>query len=138
MTLPAAILPLFKAALKVRQHAYAPYSNFLVGACILADNDKLYAGANVENSAYPQSQCAEASAIGNMVSDGQKRIKAILVVATHDKFPSPCGGCRQRISEFASASTPVYLCNLEGQYREMTLAELLPHSFSAKDMRDSN
>ncbi len=82
-----------KAAMK---HAYNPYSNFFVGACILADDGKLYAGCNVENVSYSLTLCAEASALGAMVSAGAKRIKKMVVVAESDKIIVPCGACRQR------------------------------------------
>jgi cytidine deaminase len=135
MSIPANIQPLFNAALNVRQHAHAPYSSFPVGACIVAEDGKLYVGCNVENASYPQGQCAEATAIGNMVSQGQKSIKALLVVATEDKFPTPCGGCRQRISEFAKANTPIYLCNAQGGFKQLKFGDLLPYQFGSEDLK---
>lgn len=117
------------AANSVRAHAHAPYSNFAVGACLRGKSGRLYAGCNVENSAYPQGQCAEATAIGVMVAGGEKAIAEILVVADSPGPISPCGGCRQRLREFAEPDTPVHLCGLDGLRRTVTLGELLPLSF---------
>ena len=88
---------MFEAAKQVRENAHVPYSKFKVGACILTEKNNIIVGCNVENAAYPQSQCAEASAIGNMVSQGYLVIKEVLVVGSGDILCSPCGGCRQRI-----------------------------------------
>lgn len=134
MSLPTHIQPLLEAARIARKHAYVPYSRYPVGASILAADGQLYVGCNVENAAYPQSQCAEATAIGNMVSHGQLRIKTILVVIDAATFAAPCGGCRQRISEFADEDTEVYLCNLVGDYQHYRFSDLLPHRFSAKNL----
>ena len=108
------------------ENAYAPHSE-LQGRRRAADPDggAIYTGANVENAAYPQSQCAEASAIGALVAAGEREIAAVAVVAEQMDVCPPCGGCRQRLSEFASADTPVYL----GPYTT-TLGELLPLSFT--------
>lgn len=86
--------------------AYAPYSKFQVGACLRTDTGKLYAGANVENAAYPQGQCAEASAIGAMIAGGDRKIVEIVVMGGGAALCTPCGGCRQRLNEFASATRP--------------------------------
>ncbi len=112
-----------------RVNAHAPYSNFAVGACLRGKSGRLYAGCNVENAAYPQGQCAEQTAIGVMVAAGEKSIAAVLVVADGPELISPCGGCRQRLREFAGADTPVYLCSPDGLRRTLTLGELLPLSF---------
>lgn len=120
---------LIAAAITARANAYAPYSRFAVGAAIRADDGRLYAGANVENAAYPQTQCAEATAIGAMVSAGGKRIAEMVVLADGDALCTPCGGCRQRIREFADPGTPIHLCGPEGIRRTVTLGELLPLSF---------
>jgi len=98
---------MFEAATKVRERAHVPYSKFKVGAAILTENNHIVVGCNVENAAYPQSQCAEASAIGNMVSQGYSIIKEVLVIGSGDLLCSPCGACRQRIREFASLKTPI-------------------------------
>jgi homotetrameric cytidine deaminase len=115
---------LVRAASVAMQHAYAPYSQFKVGAAVRGATGAIYAGANVENVAYPQGQCAEASAIGAMVAAGETAITAVAVVAERLEVCPPCGGCRQRLSEFGDASTPVYLGPTT-----TTLGELLPGAF---------
>lgn len=123
------VADMLAAANAARAHAHAPYSNFTVGACLKGKSGRLYAGCNVENAAYPQGQCAEATAIGVMVAAGETAIAEILVVADSPEPISPCGGCRQRLREFAGPDTPVYLCGLDGLRRSVTLGELLPLSF---------
>ena len=120
---------MFRAALKTRDRAYVPYSGFKVGACLRCDDGRLYTACNVENIAYPQSQCAEASAIGVMVASGAKRILEALVVADDEGLCTPCGGCRQRLSEFADKDTVIHVAGLEGVRASFTMAELLPHAF---------
>jgi cytidine deaminase len=112
--------------------AYAPYSRFRVGAAILGGSGAIHVGANVENAAYPQSQCAEASAIGAMVAAGETQIVAVAVVAEHLEYCPPCGGCRQRLAEFASAQTPVYLGWPGSQPQLTSMGELLPLAFGAE------
>lgn len=114
--------------------AYAPYSKFQVGACLRAESGKLYAGANVENAAYPQGQCAEASAIGAMIAGGDRKIVEIVVMGAGAALCTPCGGCRQRLNEFASAETPIHVCGPEGVRRTITLGELLPYSFGPTNL----
>jgi cytidine deaminase len=120
---------LFDAAEAVRAKAYAPYSNFHVGAAILADDGKIYAGCNVENAAYPVGNCAEPSAIAAMLAGGGKRIKRIYVTGPGTTPVTPCGGCRQRIREFADLDVEVISHGVDGTPLVMTLGELLPHSF---------
>lgn len=120
---------LFAAAEAVRARAYAPYSRFHVGAAILADDGKIYVGANVENAAYPIGNCAEASAIAAMVAGGGKRIRRIYVTGPGSAPVTPCGGCRQRIREFADQDVVVISHGVEGKPLNMTVAEMLPHSF---------
>ena len=121
---------LFAAALAVRERAYAPYSQYLVGAALRDESGRIHAGANVENAAYPQSQCAEASAIGVLVAAGGKKITEALVVADGTLgLPSPCGACRQRLREFAAPEMPIHLAGLAAVLRTVTLGELLPLSF---------
>lgn len=120
---------LLRAAEAAMLHAYAPHSHFKVGAALRAPSGAVYTGANVENAAYPQSQCAEASAIGALVAAGEGKIAAVAVVAEQIDICPPCGGCRQRLAEFAQADTPVYLGRPEGERRTLTVAELLPLSF---------
>ncbi len=115
---------LLRAASEAMRHAYAPYSEFKVGAAVRGASGAIYAGANVENVAYPQGQCAEASALGALVTAGETSITAVAVVAERLEICPPCGGCRQRLSEFGDASTPVYLGPTA-----TTLGELLPGAF---------
>ncbi len=124
-----AIESLFDAARTAQSRAYAPYSKFKVGAAIAGASGSIYAGCNVENAAYPVGSCAEAGAITAMVMAGETRIAAVLVVGDGDALVTPCGGCRQRIREFAGADTPVHIAGPEGLRRSFTLDELLPVSF---------
>ncbi len=123
---------LFNAAREVMANAHAPYSQFPVGAAILAGNGNIYRGCNVENASYPEGCCAEASAISNMVGDGQKTILEIAVIAEKMPGVTPCGGCRQRIAEFGKAETLVHLCNDEGVIETVRLDALLPNSFGSR------
>lgn len=130
---------LFTAAMAVRERAYAPYSRFFVGAAILTDDGQIFSGCNVENAAYPQGQCAEANAIGVMVSNGATRIAEIVVIGGEEEdgmLCSPCGGCRQRLREFAGADMPVHICGPEGLRITMTLEDLLPLSFGPDNLAD--
>jgi homotetrameric cytidine deaminase len=121
---------LLRAAAEAMQNAYAPYSQFKVGAAVRGRSGAIYAGANVENVAYPQGQCAEASALGALVSAGEVAITAAAVVAERVELCPPCGGCRQRLAEFGGVDTPVYLGRPgSGDPRKVTLGELLPGSF---------
>jgi xanthosine phosphorylase len=126
----------FAAARSVRDRAYAPYSGFAVGAALLADDGRVYTGANVENAAFPQGQCAEASAIGAMIAGGGRRIESICVVAGGGRLIAPCGGCRQRLAEFARPDAPVHLADLEGVRETVTVGELLPHGFGSGHLAD--
>ncbi len=118
-------------ALAARENAYAPYSQFKVGAAILCESGKTYTGANVENISYGMTNCAERSAIFSAVSAGEKKVLAIAVAGGKDKtdWCMPCGACRQVLSEFADKDCPVYLVKSETEIREYTLAELLPYAF---------
>ena len=125
---------MFDAAKEVREIAHVPYSNFKVGAAILTEDNTIITGCNVENAAYPQSQCAEASAIGNMISRGYKKIKEVLVIGSGDLLCSPCGACRQRIREFSSLKTPIHMCDINKHLKTSTLEELLPDSFGPENL----
>jgi homotetrameric cytidine deaminase len=124
---------LVEAARRAMDAAYAPYSRFNVGAALRDERGAIHAGANVENSSYPQGQCAETSAIGAMATAGGRRIAEIAVMADTG-LVTPCGGCRQRLSEFATPETPVHLCGPEGVRRTVTLGDLLPLGFGAEDL----
>ena len=115
--------------------AYAPYSNFHVGAVMLGADGGTYAGCNVENAAYPQGCCAEASAISAMVMAGETRIAEVVVMGRGEGLVTPCGGCRQRIREFADDNTPIHICGEEGLRETLTLGKLLPLSFGPENLK---
>ena len=113
--------------------AYVPYSNFHVGVALRDETGALHSGANVENASYPQGQCAETSAIGALITGGGQRIEEVAVMADTPLI-TPCGGCRQRLAEFAAAGTPVHLCGPEGIRRTVTIGDLLPLAFDKEAM----
>ena len=125
---------LWQAALHARQRAYAPYSSFLVGAALLDEDGRLHAGCNVENAAYPQGVCAEAGAISAMALAGGRRIRALLVLGDAPSWVTPCGGCRQKIREFALPDTPVLIADSQGWRATLTMEQLLPHSFGPQHL----
>ena len=127
-------MTLLAAATKVRENAYAPYSRFKVGAAIRAASGTVYSGCNVENVAYPEGTCAEAGAIAAMVAAGDTVIAEVLVIADCPSPVPPCGGCRQKLAEFAAPDVRVTLCTTDGATKVMTVADLLPGSFSAAHM----
>jgi len=120
---------LFAAAKAAQANAYARYSHFHVGAALRTPSGAIYAGCNVENAAYPQGACAEAGAIAAMAAAGERRIAEILVVGDGEALCTPCGGCRQRIREFADSATLIHIAGPKGVRRTFTLGELLPYSF---------
>jgi cytidine deaminase len=122
------------AARAVREQAHAPYSRFKVGAAIRAASGRVHVGCNVENASYPEGTCAEAGAIAAMVAAGDTAIAAVHVIADAPGPVAPCGGCRQRIAEFAGPDVPVTMANLRGDTRTMTMAELLPGAFVKSDL----
>jgi cytidine deaminase len=133
--LPMSADDLFPAALAARARAYAPYSEYLVGAALRDEHGAVHAAANVENAAYPQSQCAEASAIGVMVAAGGRRIvEAVVVADERAGIPSPCGACRQRLREFMALDAPIHLAGTGGVIRTVTLGDLLPLSFGPEHL----
>ncbi|TMV09676.1 cytidine deaminase [Ruegeria sediminis] len=117
------------AALKVRENAHAPYSNFKVGAAIRSASGAIHAGCNVENVAYPEGTCAEAGAIAAMVAAGETVLTEVYVVADCPEPVTPCGGCRQKLAEFGNGDVVVTMANVKGVERRMTIAELLPGAF---------
>jgi len=125
---------LLGAADAVMHSAYAPYSQFPVGAALRTPSGAIHVGANVENVAYPQGQCAEASAIGAMVAAGESEISAVAVVAEKLDVCPPCGGCRQRLQEFAAPDTPVYLGRPGGPVETTTVGALLPLAFDEESL----
>ncbi|MDP5085387.1 MAG: cytidine deaminase [Yoonia sp.] len=127
-------MSLIESARAVRENAHAPYSNFKVGAALKAASGAVYVGCNVENVAYPEGTCAEAGAIAAMVAGGDTTITEMAVIADSPKPVSPCGGCRQKIAEFAQGDVVVTLTTLDGLTLETTVAALLPGSFDADYM----
>ncbi len=114
--------------------AHAPYSRFPVGVVVVGENGKTYQGCNIENAAYPIGNCAEPSAIAAMVLDGCTKIAAIVVMGGGDALVTPCGGCRQRIREFAEDSCPIYVCSPHELRLTTSLGELLPYSFGPDNL----
>ncbi len=130
-------MTLLQAATTVRHNAYAPYSRFKVGAAIRAASGAIYTGVNVENVAYPEGTCAEAGAIAAMVAAGETVIAEVCVIADSPEPVPPCGGCRQKIAEFAGPDVMVTLCTTDGKSRSMSVAALLPGRFDASHMARS-
>lgn len=121
-------------ATQVRANAHAPYSNFQVGAALRTASGAIFAGCNVENVAYPQGTCAEAGAIAAMVATGEREITEVYVIADATLPVTPCGGCRQKLSEFAGGVVMVTMATLDGVEQKMTLADLLPGAFGPGHM----
>ncbi len=120
---------LYELAKKASANAYAPYSNFRVGAAILSNNGNFYIGCNVENISYPVGTCAEQSAISAMISAGDSQIAKILIYADSPHLITPCGACRQRIAEFSTNDTLIYLADSIDIKRTCSLSEILPFYF---------
>lgn len=127
-------IDMLNAAKAVLSNAYAPYSHFSVAACVRTTDGKLFSGCNVENAAYPLTLCAEANVIGTMYSQGYQSVAEILVLVADSKICPPCGACRQRLLECASADTRVHLCTMDGHYESYTMSELLPIAFGPKNL----
>ena len=125
------------AATQVSKRAYAPYSNFHVGAASRTTSGAVHVGCNVENAAYPEGTCAEAGAIAAMIAAGDTRIAEVYVVASGPDPVAPCGGCRQKLAEFADADVTVTMASISGAEAQTTVGALLPGAFSSHDMRDS-
>ena len=127
---------LFQAAKAVQAKAHAPYSHYRVGAAVRTASGRVFAGCNVENAAYPEGWCAETGAISAMVAAGEGKIVAVLTIADGEEIGTCCGGCRQRLREFASGNTPVYAAGPDGIRATFTLADLLPHSFGPEHLSE--
>jgi cytidine deaminase len=122
---------LIDRAIAVRDRAYCRYSGYAVGAALLDERGHVHVGCNVENAAFPQGSCAETGAIAAMVAEGGERIVAIAVAGGSDRVTActPCGGCRQRINEFADGNTRVIVIDDDDEWHSYSIDELLPHSF---------
>jgi cytidine deaminase len=127
-------MSLTDAAALVRENAYAPYSNFKVGAALKTATGKVFVGCNVENIAYPEGTCAEAGAIAAMVAAGENSIVEVVVIAESPKPVPPCGGCRQKLAEFATKDARITMKTTGGAVLETSVAELLPGAFDAGHM----
>jgi cytidine deaminase len=127
---------LIAAAQAARLKAYAPYSKFHVGAALLDEYGKIHAGCNIENAAYPQGWCAETSAIAAMIMAGGHAIAEMAVIGSGDLLCTPCGGCRQKIREFARGDVKIHMCSEDGRVMQtFTLDELLPASFGPENLK---
>jgi cytidine deaminase len=128
------VAELHAAAVAAQANAHAPYSHYPVGAAVRSASGRVFAGCNVENAAFPQGWCAETSAIAAMVSAGERRILAVLTVCDGEDLGTCCGGCRQKIREFADLDVPVFAADRNGVRATFTLAELLPASFGPEHL----
>ena len=126
---------LFNKSFEIRKNAYAPYSDFYVGAAVLSSNNNIYCGCNVENVSYPCGTCAEAGAIASMIAGGDRIIKDIVVIADSENLITPCGACLQRIFEFSDKNTRVHLADLTGIKKTYFISELLPLAFDEKELK---
>lgn len=127
-------MSLSDAARAVRENAYAPYSNFQVGAAIRTPDGQVFAGCNVENVAYPEGTCAEAGAIAAMAAAGEREIVEVYVIAGSPNPVPPCGGCRQKLAEFAKGDVKVTMATMDGAETVTTVADLLPGAFTQAHM----
>ena len=126
---------LISAAKAARKTAHAPYSKFYVGAAMRDENGRIFGGSNIENAAYPQGWCAEPSAIAALIAAGGKRVTEVAVMGNGDTLCTPCGGCRQKIREFANGNVKIHCCTEDGKLiRTFTLEELLPFSFGPENL----
>ena len=132
---------LVEKAVKALENSYSPYSGFKVGAALLTKDGRVFVGCNIENASYPAGICAERTAIFKAVSEGERKITHIALAAGEEKleqplpnYPSPCGICRQVMAEFCEENAVILLAKSEEDYLEYTLSELLPLSFTAKDL----
>lgn len=129
---------LIEEAIVAKEFAYAPYSNFRVGAALLAKSGKIYRGCNIENASFGATNCAERTAVYKAVSEGEKEFEAIVITGDNGDYLPPCGICRQVLSEFAGDSLKVILANSAEDYHVTTLGELLPGAFQAQNLKTEN
>ena len=120
---------MIRLAREAMDQAHAPYSKFRVGAALRSSDGRLFSGCNVENASFPEGWCAETSAIAAMVRAGSREIQEVVVLTSSDEPCAPCGGCRQRLNEFAAPEVLIHMVTRSGLRRTATLGELLPHSF---------
>src|SRR5690625_342509 len=132
------MLELIREAKVIRENAYVPYSNFKVGAALRTKTGKIYTGCNIENSSYPVTCCAERVAIFSAIAQGEQDFLDMAVIADTEGPVSPCGSCRQVMSEFFDESMKIYLTNLEQDIKIIKMNEVLPFSFNADVLRSSD
>lgn len=125
---------LVELAKEAREKAYVPYSHFKVGACVLTEDGKTYQGCNIENASYGLTNCAERTALFSAYANGERKLKAIAVVADTEGPVSPCGACRQVMMELGGEDMVVILSNMKGDYAVVTVKDLLPGAFTSKDL----
>jgi len=125
---------LIELAKEAREKAYVPYSHFKVGACVLTEDGKTYQGCNIENASYGLTNCAERTALFSAYANGERKLKAIAVVADTEGPVSPCGACRQVMMELGGEDMVVVLSNMKGDYAVVTVKDLLPGAFTSKDL----
>lgn len=128
---------LFDQAASLQENAYVPYSNFPVAAVIKTAKGTIFTGVNVDNSSYPETACAEANAIGAMITTGERDIAEVLVLGGHKAYKvicTPCGGCRQRLAEFCGPDTVVHLCDADGLKESIPFSSLLPRAFGPRNL----
>jgi cytidine deaminase len=126
---------LFLAARDAMAKCYAPYSKFPVGAAILTEDGRVFAGANIEIASFPEGWCAETTALGHYIMAGGGRITDVAVIAERMARVTPCGGCRQRLAEFTTADTKLHLCDETGVVQTVTMGEILPFGFAGEILR---
>ena len=127
---------LIEEARRAQAKAYARYSGYAVGTALRAASGRIYAGCNVENAAYPLSQCAEANAVAAMVLGGDREIAEVAIVGPGEVLCTPCGGCRQALAEFGSAGVRIHICGPAGDVVEESLGVLIPRAFGPENLAD--
>lgn len=128
------IAKMIALASEARERAYAEYSHFRVGACLKAQSGAYYLGCNIENASYTPTVCAERTAMFKAVYEGERKFEALAIISDSENYTSPCGVCRQVLSEFCEADMPVILANKAGEYKLISIGELLPLAFTKGDM----
>ena len=126
---------LIRQAVEAKEFAYVPYSNFRVGAALLAKNGKIYKGCNIENASYTPTNCAERTAFFSAIADGVTEFSGIAIVGDRDQYLAPCGVCRQVMAEFCDAKEfQVILAKSESDYKVLSLEEIFPYSFTKENL----
>lgn len=128
---------MFSLAKEALKYSYSPYSNFPVSCVIRSKSGQIFSGVNMENASYPEGICAEGSAVCSMISAGEREIAEVVICAQGATLCFPCGGCRQKLAEFSAQDTIVHICHAKtNEVHSTTMSELLPYSFSKRDMED--